>query len=62
MCVCVCKDLFPIAHFLANVSVCERDRNETKLLLGCDNGTLVSFVTQCHVLFMCIGMPAFFYV
>ena len=28
--------------YAANIMVCERNKDETKLLLGCDDGTLVS--------------------
>ena len=27
---------------IANIVVCERNKDETKLLIGCENGTLVS--------------------
>lgn len=30
-------------YIIANIVVCERNKDETKLLIGCENGTLVSY-------------------
>ena len=29
---------------VANIVVCERNKDESKLLIGCENGTLVSYM------------------
>ena len=39
-----------IHDIIANIVVCERNKDETKLLIGCENGTLVSYLcVHVHV-------------
>ena len=55
-----CDQKFMLNDFVhaANVVVCERNKDETKLLLGCDNGILVGSWAYTYV---CIYMYMYMY-
>jgi hypothetical protein len=46
-CLCPFSNVIPYVP-VANIVVCERNKDETKLLIGCENGTLVSQVVQAY--------------